>query len=207
MGKRLYKIGRHLFGRWLSIRYARNLDVKGRLTADLNTKLILDSSARININGQLELNQNCIKNNGRSTILRMDKHTVFTVCGNSRFYYDGDIILFPNAKFSMGDSFINSNCKIRCHEHISIGNGCVISHDCTIMDSDAHYLNGDNHTEPVEIGNHVWIGTRVVVLSGVKIGDGAVIAAGALVNSNIPAYSMAAGVPARVIKEKVEWSI
>lgn len=55
---------------------------------------------------------------------------------------------------------------------------------------------------PVTIGNNVWIGDNVTVLSGVSIGDGTVIGSGAVVTKNIPAYSIAVGVPARVVKKR-----
>ncbi len=53
---------------------------------------------------------------------------------------------------------------------------------------------------PVIIGNDVWIGTNAIILSNVKIGDGAVIAAGAVVAQDVPAYAIVGGVPAKVIK-------
>lgn len=53
---------------------------------------------------------------------------------------------------------------------------------------------------PISVGNDVWIGTRAVVLSGVKIGDGAVIGAGSVVTRDIPPYAIAAGSPARVVR-------
>ena len=122
--------------------------------------------------------------------------------------YGADIILFENAHLKLGkNSFINSDCKIRCHKEIIIGNDCAISHDFTIMDSNAHLLNGDKHENAIIIGNHVWIGTRVTVLSGVSIGDGAVIAAGALVRSDVPAGALVAGIPAKVIRDNVTWSM
>ncbi len=54
----------------------------------------------------------------------------------------------------------------------------------------------------IEVGNDVWIGANSLVLSGVKIGDGAIIAAGAVVSRDIPPYSIAAGVPARVLRSR-----
>lgn len=54
----------------------------------------------------------------------------------------------------------------------------------------------------VRIGNDVWLGARVIVLPGVTIGDGAVIAAGAIVRSDIPSFAIAAGVPAKVVGKR-----
>lgn len=77
----------------------------------------------------------------------------------------------------------------------------------TIMDSDAHYLEGDNHTNPIHIGNHVWIGSRVTILNNVTIGDGAVIAANSVVTGDVKAHTLVGGCPAKVIRENVEWSL
>ena len=60
--------------------------------------------------------------------------------------------------------------------------------------------------QPVHIGDHVWIGARAVVLKGVTIGDGAIVAAGAVVVDNVPPRALAAGVPARVVREEIEWA-
>ena len=57
-----------------------------------------------------------------------------------------------------------------------------------------------NPTKPVVVGNDVWIGERVLVMGGVKIGNGAVIGAGAIVTKDVPAYAIVGGVPAKIIR-------
>lgn len=164
------------------------------------------SNASLKINGCLRLGVNALSQNGNPVLLRLDERAEIIVDGNFSFFYGDDIIVFPSGRLELGDkSFFNSSAKIRCHQFIHIGSDCAISHDVTIMDSDAHVLDGKRRTESVHIGDHVWIGTRVTILPGVKIGDGAVIAAGAVVSKNVPSGSLVGGIPARVIKEHVEW--
>ncbi|MBN9312778.1 MAG: acyltransferase [Chryseobacterium sp.] len=126
---------------------------------------------------------------------------------NTFFIHSGcDVMVFKNAKLKLGSGYINRYCKIRCYEEITIGNNVAISENFTIWDSDAHEIIGNgNPTAPIVIGNKVWIGTNVTVLKGVTIGDGAVIAAGSLVNKDIPENCLAAGVPAKVIRTNVQW--
>ncbi len=61
---------------------------------------------------------------------------------------------------------------------------------------------GMTEKRKVIIGNDVWIGQRVMIMPGVTIGDGCIIAAGAVVTKDIPPYSIAGGVPARVLKSR-----
>jgi acetyltransferase-like isoleucine patch superfamily enzyme len=113
---------------------------------------------------------------------------------------------------------IGNHCTIRAHAHITainnitIGDGLLTGTNVLITDN-AH---GEFTTEqlqlppcerpiyskgPVVIGNNVWLGNNVCVMPGVTIGDGAVIGANSVVTKNIPPYSMAAGVPASIIKQ------
>ncbi len=167
----------------------------------------VDRSSSVDIDGRLTVGTNYVSRSSRSSIIRLDAKARLLVRGSFSLFYDSDVVIFEGGTLRLGnDSFINSNCKIRCHKAITIGDGCAISHDVTIMDSDAHYLNGSKNTRPIVIGNHVWIGTRVTILSGITIGDGAVIAAGALVLSDVLPGSLVGGVPAKVLKNKVDWS-
>ncbi|MDE7433432.1 MAG: acyltransferase [Lachnospiraceae bacterium] len=202
-----------IFNRLRRIKYTHfnsHIAVKnGCINGNNKTKLILAEGSVINLNGNLTLNGQCLTyDNGRSSILRMDKNSVLNVKGDFSFCYGADIVLLEGATLELGkNGYVNVNCKIRCRNKITIGDDGVIAHDFTVMDSDCHFLNGDRNTSPVVIGDHVWIGTRVTVLSGVTIGEGAVIGAGSVVKDDIPAHCLAVGVPARVIKENVEWEV
>lgn len=181
--------------------------INGKLIPYKNSFFILHKTAKITLNGSLIINDNCIKRNGRSTIIRMDGNSEMNVNGSFSIYYGGDVICFKNSKLTLGSGFCNSNVMIRCTNSINIGNNVAISHDVTIMDSDAHSIGYEGYqmTKPVIIGNNVWIGSRAIILKGVNIGDGAIVAAGSVVTKDVPPNSTVAGVPARIIKENVKW--
>ncbi|MGH2729134.1 MAG: acyltransferase [Actinomycetota bacterium] len=108
-----------------------------------------------------------------------------------------------------GGTYLSGNSQILCRERIEIGYESAIAFGALIMDSDSHVLSVGGRrrpqTLPVEIGNHVWMGAGVTVLKGATMGDGVVIGAGSVVTGTIPPKTLAAGVPARVIKDDVQW--
>lgn len=180
---------------------------KGKLIPYRKSVFILDRNAKIDLEGNLSICANCLKTNGRSTIVRIDENASLKTKGSFSINYDGDIIVFKNGTLELGSGFFNSSVKIRCKQYIKIGNNVAISHDVTIMDSDAHNIGYEEFemTKPIIIGDHVWIGTRATILKGVKIGNGAIVAAGSVVTKDVPANSIVAGVPAKVIKENIKW--
>jgi len=166
----------------------------------------IDKTASVTLKGNLILGDWHNAFSAHPSTIRLDKKAELNVENEATLSYDADIIVFEGGKITIGRSYINSHCKLRCADHITIGDDCVISHDFTAMDFDGHKLSGANPKTGIKIGNCVWIGTRVTVLKGVSIGDGAVIAAGSVVNKDVPPYTLVAGVPAKVIRESVEWS-
>lgn len=146
------------------------------------------------------------------------------------------IDIFPFNKFGLGESStIEDFCTINngvgdviIGDHSRIGLGSVLIGPVTIGNqvilAQNIVLSGLNHsytdvnvpirlqkvtTSPIVIGDEVWIGANVVITAGVTIGKHSVIAAGAVVTKNIPAYCVAVGNPAKVIKqynfEDKEW--
>jgi len=104
-------------------------------------------------------------------------------------------------KCSIGD-----RTEIHCGERVSMGDQVIIAWDCNILDRDYHSIGGGpESTSPVRIGNRVWIGCRVIILKGVTIGDGAIVAAGAVVTHDVPPGVLVAGNPAVIKKQVKSW--
>ena len=97
------------------------------------------------------------------------------------------------------------------NDKIEIGDRVTIGHHVVFITSNHHIgpeINrcGAIYTQPIHIGNGCWIGANVTILPGVNIGKGCVVAAGALVNRDVPCDSLVAGVPAKMIRSLTEAS-
>ena len=110
----------------------------------------------------------------------------------------------PNAAITIGDrTFLNDGVVINASVGISIGKHCLIGDGVEMFDNDFHEIEqGSEVTKaPIKIGDNVWIGREVMVLPGVEIGNHSVIGARSVVTKSIPARTVAAGVPAKPIRE------
>ena len=110
----------------------------------------------------------------------------------------------PSAKLVIEkNAFINYGTEISLVNEVVIGANSLISIDCLIYDTDWHSVDGREREvtgEPTRIGRGVWLGARVVVLKGVKIGDNSVVAANSVVTKDLPDHVLAGGSPAKVIR-------
>ncbi len=148
----------------------------------------------------------------------------FYIRGKKSFIFGSGLTTGHACRFDLDGTkqtlFIGKNCEIGdnvhivAHQKVTIGENCLMASKIFISDTNhGTYDNSDPHsdpntapndrrlvTKPISIGNNVWIGENVVVLLGVTIGDGCIIGANSVVNRDIPAGTIAAGSPARVIK-------
>ena len=166
------------------------------------------SNIKIKYGSTLTLGEKWIANDPSQTLFVLKDKASLVLEGNFKVYSGSKIYVNDNATLKIGWGYMNSDVKISCFEQIEIGKHVVISENVHIRDSDNHKIHFPEHfqTAPIKIGDHVWIGINAIILKGVTIGNGAVIAAGALVNKDVPPNSIVAGVPAKVIKKEIKWS-
>jgi acetyltransferase-like isoleucine patch superfamily enzyme len=181
---------------------------KPKLLVGRNTIVKLNRQIRMEIKDTLSLGVKF--SNKQKTLLSMNKNSILSV-GKALITNGCRISIGENAVLKIGNGvFINENTRIMVTDKIEIGNNCNISWDVNIIDSNQHdiYYNEvlQIKTKPIKISNNVWIGSRATILKGITIGEGAIIATGAVVTKDVPANSLVAGVPARVIKTDVRWT-
>ena len=115
-------------------------------------------------------------------------------------------VVDDGARLEFGEFvFIGRGSEFDVMQSVSVGDHTVIAPGCFITDHN-HGLAADRRIDeqpciakPVAIGRDVWLGTKVVVLAGVEIGDGAVVAANAVVTRNVPPLAVVAGTPAKLL--------
>lgn len=166
---------------------------------------------------------------GKSFLIdyRVLRHLPSLSVGNDCILLHENVFESDKGYISIGDgTFINGGTRLISRSSITIGNNVTIAWGCMIYDHDSHSLNytariKDQHqqlqdwytgnfiankdwslvnSKPIVIKDNVWIGFDVVILKGVTIGEGAIIGARSVVTHDIPAWSVAAGNPARVVK-------
>ena len=186
------KVNKHAF---ISIRNKKNVIIQ------------LDRNAKLDIKGRLDLGERQMRKSRQQTRILVEENAKISV--NERFaVYEGSYIrVTRGAHLILNSGFINENVQITCGGTIEIGAGCVIGRDAVIRSFDGHTIEqyGYQISEPIRIGEHVWVGQGATILKGVTIGDGAIIAANATVTKDVPAHCIVAGCPAKVVKENVNW--
>lgn len=133
-----------------------------------------------------------IQSFGKNSTIKISNKAKLNI-GKETIARDNLVLRAEKGELLIGDKcFFNANVSITAMEKIRIGNGCQIANNVVIVDHDHDYRNGLSKfvTEPVIIGENVWIGANCCILKGTTIGDNSVIAAGTTVRGNIPNNSL-----------------
>lgn len=152
-------------------------------------------------------------NRGSPKNIQLGDHVVCRGILRSEPFHPGSILI--------GDYvYIGDDCIISCAEKIEIGAFTLLAHGVQVFDNDSHPISAalrerdyqivlgllagerpDIGRAAIKIGAHVWVGFNAIVMKGISIGDGSIVASGSVVTSDVPANSIVAGNPARVVKD------
>ena len=174
---------------------------------------------------QAELEKKCLLGNNSvvassSLIINHDENASQIEIGDNTHIL-GQIIAYPGGAIKIGDfCYVSVDSRIWSFASVKIGNRVLIAHNVNIFDSQTHSFSAAHrHQEflhvlfnqepppetdigkaPVFIDDDVWIACGAIILQGVSIGRGAIVGAGSVVTKDVPAWTLVAGNPARVIR-------
>lgn len=184
--------------------------VKGNIFSFWNYKnclVQLNKGARLTLKADLTMGVKQVKKSQMETRLLIEENGEMIVDAPFAMFAGSYIRVFKNSRLILHGGFINENVQISCGDKIEIGKDCTIGRDVVIRSYDGHIIKVSDYkiSEPIIIKDHVWIGQGATILKGVTIGEGAIIAAGALVTKDVPDHSIVGGVPAKVLRENIQW--
>ena len=207
---------KHIIKRVLK-RIIRKIYYLGELHELAEKKTVYDWHSVVSFENA-KIHENAIIANGQK-----DKSKILV--GNDSLIV-GTLLIYPSGgQITMGQNcYLGDHSRIWSYNNITIGDDVIISHNVNIMDNNSHELNtkervqnarislkeglpsvkGNILSAPIIIEDKVWINFNVTILKGVKIGEGAIIAAGALVTKDVAPYTMVGGCPAKFIKNVPE---
>ena len=175
-----------------------------------------------------KLRKNKIKISGNNNIIYVGKNSLLRdsnifIKGNNNILYIGEdcavnnlSIILDNegSEIRIGNKTSIAKAQIVSLEpyKIEIGEDCMLSYDIEIRNTDSHKIYDKNTSQrinegkSINIGNHVWLGMRAVILKGVNIGNNSIVAGGSIVTKDVKANTIVSGNPARQIKENIYWT-
>jgi acetyltransferase-like isoleucine patch superfamily enzyme len=199
LGESVYRGVKHLVKRLLCL-------VRGVTESGIN--VYISPRAVVKRGQKIKLGANVVVERGAT--LWVDTNDAFITIGDDSYLSSQCILNTFNGWISMGSNCtVNSFAILYGHGGLEIGNDVRIAPQVMIMPMNHIYKaphvpirRQGVRSQGIKIGDDVWLGAGAIVLDGVIIGKGSVIGAGAVVTNDIPAYSIAVGVPARVMKKR-----
>lgn len=149
----------------------------------------------------------------KTNIQIIGNHNQIIISPNAKIHLTKIILRGNNCIIKIGNSTTIGSAYIVCmgkKNSINIGKECMFAENIEIWNTDSHPIfdsdgNIINASKPINIGDHVWCGKGCKILKGVSIGDNAVIGMQALVTKDIVGGTLNVGIPAKSIKENINW--
>ncbi len=178
-----------------------------------NAILNLQGNSRIILSGNknLEVGINKLKGSKSETHIRLNDRAIWNCNNGADLFYNTVLEIKSNAEFNTGYFSANGGSVIIAHKEINLGEDVMIGRNVIIYDSDFHTLYSEkgiasNPPKTVNIEDHVWLTSNIIVQKGVTIGKGSLVTAYTTVNKDVPPHSILAGSSiGKVIKEQVLW--
>lgn len=171
--------------------------------------LQINKTAKININGFVRIGENYFRGEKRYSKILLRKKATLNFNGPYIISTGCDIQVHNNATFTIeggGDS--NVNLEVICGQNITFQKYVYIGRNVIIRDTNGeHFLSRQGYkcSRPVTIGTHAWLCDRATIMPGVHVHPGGIVGASTYVTSDVPAFSMVSGNPARIVDEEVYW--
>lgn len=198
-------------------------NIKSKKTLFYLSRLIVEKHNTINFNNAI-LEHTTIQIKGKNNHLTCNNALYrcnISVIGNnnkiefsdkSKIHFTHIIIRGNNCNFNIDEASTIGSAYLVCmgqENQLLIGKNCMIADNVEIWNTDSHPITNNNkiinHSKPVIIGDHVWLGKHSVILKGVTIGNNAIIGMRSIITKNIEANSLYVGNPARLIKRDINW--
>ncbi len=177
---------------------SRLSDLLGNVRATLRARLVLRGATTLGERPRV-YGKPQVRNGG--TLVVGERVQIFSTVATT------ELVVGEGATLKIGDQcLVMDGSTISALGSVEIGDRCLFGRHTQILDSAFHHVEPDRRLEspppdPIVIGTNVWLASRVTVLPGVTIGDGAAVAAGAVVAGDVPAKTLFGGVPARKIRD------
>jgi len=174
-----------------------------------NRVIDISRKSRVDVGGAVLLGLKRIKKSRLESRFLIEENAHVEFKGNFRFGYGCDVEVFNSASLVCGaDSGGNIGLTLICGKSITIGNHTFYGREVSIRDTNGgHYIamQGYKNTNPVKIGDFVWLCSESKVMAGVKIGDGTVVGSNSVVMTPLPSHVLASGFPATVMETEIYW--
>lgn len=191
--------------------FSRNIRTNWRKNALLYPRryavLQIAPTAVIELHGPMIVGKPKLESSRVETRLLLEKGAKLTVKDRFIIGYGSDVELFSGAQMEIGSVTVNSFLTLICAQQIRFTGQTWIGREVSIRDTNAHLIAMDGYKikAPVTIMNHTWICSRSNINPGTQLSAGCVVAGMAAVSGKIPAHSLVAGSPAKVVAKDILW--